>query len=191
VDTKCRRAGLRRNEIAASPTTAYREKKTRKMVQFGCSLLSLCALFLLRFCRGVVVVAGLRGGLLYPPLSLSPFAAAGAWAPTPRVTNRLTAARFQFSHPDASPQEKRACCRCTAHRAGAAACPCRTHHHQTTSRLTAHRTPVLSPRGAEQRWFQTSQDEGSADNDSTFSANRPAPSRCEWTAPHVRQGQRQ
>jgi hypothetical protein len=29
---------LRRNEIAASPTTAYREKKMRKMVQFGCSL---------------------------------------------------------------------------------------------------------------------------------------------------------
>jgi hypothetical protein len=27
VDTKCRRAGLRRDEIAAPPTTAYREKK--------------------------------------------------------------------------------------------------------------------------------------------------------------------
>jgi hypothetical protein len=42
VDTKCRRAGLRRNEIAASPTTAHREKKMRKMVQFGCSL---CIIF--------------------------------------------------------------------------------------------------------------------------------------------------
>jgi hypothetical protein len=33
---------LRRNDIAASPTTAYREKKMREMVQFGCSL---CIIF--------------------------------------------------------------------------------------------------------------------------------------------------
>jgi hypothetical protein len=48
VDTKCLRAGLRRNEIAASPTTAYREKKNAKNGAIWV-LSSLIALFLLRF----------------------------------------------------------------------------------------------------------------------------------------------
>jgi hypothetical protein len=30
VDTKCRRAGMRRNEIASSLTAAYREQKIEK-----------------------------------------------------------------------------------------------------------------------------------------------------------------
>jgi hypothetical protein len=47
MDTKCRRAGLRRNEIAASLTTAYREKKNAK--NGAIRVLSL-HYFLLRFC---------------------------------------------------------------------------------------------------------------------------------------------
>jgi hypothetical protein len=56
VDTKCRRAGLWRNEIAASPTTAYREKKMQKMVQFG-ALFALCIIFasLLHACLALYV----------------------------------------------------------------------------------------------------------------------------------------
>jgi hypothetical protein len=49
VDIKCRRPGLRRSEIAASPTTTHREKKMREMVQFGCSLCIIFASLLLAF----------------------------------------------------------------------------------------------------------------------------------------------
>ena len=45
---------LRRSEIAAPPTTAYREKQMRKVVQFGCSL---CIIFasLLHACLALYV----------------------------------------------------------------------------------------------------------------------------------------
>jgi hypothetical protein len=46
---------LRRNEIAASPTTAYREKKMRKMVQFGCSHCIIIFASLLHACLALYV----------------------------------------------------------------------------------------------------------------------------------------
>jgi hypothetical protein len=48
VDIKCHRVGLRRNEIAASPTTAYKDKQNAK--NGAIRVLSFFALFLLRFC---------------------------------------------------------------------------------------------------------------------------------------------
>ena len=98
---------LRRSEIAAPPTTAYREKQMRKVVQFGCSL---CIIFasLLHAClalyveqvneRKMVCVCGARKSCFEASSFPAPTSIFGA-----RLDHGKAAGTYQISHTGQAP----------------------------------------------------------------------------------------